>query len=242
MAAPAGAVDHVRQPFPTIPYQAAVIMLVATAASLIADKYVVNFLVRYRWPIAAYVVIAAIVGYLPLIIVCRFVLARFATGKLGDDIGLRYRTVDLGWGPVTWLASLGAQIVVAIIILTLDIPLVSNTEGVSKLSGNRTYIIAFAVLAVLVAPVVEEIVFRGVILRGLCSRFPAWLAIGLQGVLFGAAHIDPVRGMGNIGLVMVLAAVGAVLGGAAYFTRRLAPTMIAHGLINILAVILTLAR
>jgi len=242
IAVPAGAVPQPREPFRTIPYQAAVIMLTATAVTLIADKFIVNALVRYRWPIAVYVVIAAVIGYLPLVLGCRFVLRRYATGSLRDDIGLRFRKVDLGWGPVTWMASLGAQIVVAIIILTLHIPLVSNTEGVSKLSGNRTYIIAFAVLAVLVAPVVEELVFRGVILRGLCSRLPPWLAVGLQGVLFGSAHVDPVRGMGNIGLVMVLSAVGIVLGGAAYLTRRLAPTMIAHALINTIAVILTLAR
>lgn len=242
LAVPAGAVPQPREPFRTIPYQAAVMMLVATGVSLIADKYVVNFLVRYRWPIAAYVVIAAVVGYLPLVLGCRYVLARFATGSFSSDIGLRFRKADLGWGPVTWMASLSAQVVVAIIILTLHIPIVSNTEGVSRLSGNRTYIISFALLAVLVAPVVEELVFRGVILRGLCSRLPPWLAIGLQGVLFGAAHVDPVRGLGNIGLVMVLSAVGTVLGGAAYLTRRLAPTMIAHALINTMAVILTLAR
>jgi len=241
-AIPVGVAPQPREPFRTIPSQAAVIMLAATAVSLIADKYIVNFLVRYRWPIAAYVVIAAIVGYLPLVLTSRALLNRFGSGNVRDDIGLRFRTVDLGWGPVTWMASLGAQIVVAVIILTLKIPLVSNTEGVSKLSGNRTYIIAFAVLAVLVAPIVEEIVFRGVILHALCSRLPPWLAIGLQGVLFGAAHIDPVRGVGNIGLVMVLAAVGIVLGGAAYLTRRLAPTMIAHALINTLAVVLTLTR
>ena len=239
---PAGALPHAREPFHTIPVQAAVIMLAATAVSLIADKFIVNALVRFRWPIAVYVVIAAVVGYLPLVLMCRALLNRFGSGSWRTDIGLAFRKVDLGWGPVTWLASLGAQIVVAIIILTLHIPLVSNTEGVSKLSGNRTYIVAFAVLAVLVAPIVEELVFRGVILHGLCSRLPPWLAVGLQGILFGAAHVDPVRGVGNIGLVMVLSAVGTVLGGAAYLTRRLAPTMIAHGLINTMAVILTLAR
>lgn len=240
-AVPAGVPPQQREPFHTIPTQAAVIMLAATAVSLIADKYIVNALVRFRWPIAVYVVIAAVIGYLPLVLMCRALLRRFGSGGF-REIGLAFRKVDLGWGPVTWMASLAAQIVVAVIILTLHIPLVSNTEGVSKLSGNRTYIVAFAVLAVLVAPVVEELVFRGVILHGLCSRLPPWLAVGVQGVLFGAAHIDPVRGVGNIGLVMVLSAVGTVLGGAAYLTRRLAPTMIAHGLINTMAVILTLAR
>ena len=88
----------------------------------------------------------------------------------------------------------------------------NNTEGISKLSGNRAYIISFVIVAVVAAPIVEELIFRGVILRGFASDPPPWLSIGLQGILFGAAHIDPIRGTGNIGLVMILSTVGIVLG------------------------------
>src|SRR5215218_1606204 len=70
-AVPAGAVPERREPFGTIPYPAALIMLLGTAVSLIADKFIVNALVRYRWPIAVYVIIAAIIGYLPLVLGCR---------------------------------------------------------------------------------------------------------------------------------------------------------------------------
>ena len=55
--------------------------------------------------------------------------------------------------------------------------------------------------------------FRRVMLRGLLSR-SAVATIGIQGALFGMAHFDPIRGMGNIGLIMVLAGVGCTLGGA----------------------------
>ncbi|MCU1365502.1 MAG: hypothetical protein JWN39_1141, partial [Ilumatobacteraceae bacterium] len=60
--------------FPTLPISAAVIVLVATAASLTADKLIVRWLVRFHWPIAVYVVVAACIGYGPLVIAVRYVV------------------------------------------------------------------------------------------------------------------------------------------------------------------------
>ena len=51
-------------------------------------------------------------------------------------------------------------------------------------------------------------------------------------MLFGLAHVDPVRGSGNVGLALILGAVGVALGGAAYLFRRIGPTIIAHGIFN----------
>ena len=101
--------------------------------------------------------------------------------------------------------------------------------------------ISILVTTVVAAPVVEELVFRGVMLRGLRSRLPAVAAVGGQGVVFGLAHFDPVRGSGNIGLVLVLTSVGIVLGGAAYLLRRIGPTIIAHAILNgvVMTVVLT---
>ncbi|MCU1391752.1 MAG: hypothetical protein JWM34_180 [Ilumatobacteraceae bacterium] len=232
----------VTPPYPSLPLRAAVIALIATAAALTADKFVVHWLLRYHWPVAVYVVVAAVVGYGPLVVTCRVVSERLGTGDLGADLGLRLRRSDLGWGPVAWTACYVAEIAVVIAVKVLHIPLASNLEGASKMTANRTYVVVFALLAVVAAPVVEEMVFRGLVMRGLRSRFSAPVAVGVQGLLFGIAHFDPVRGLGNIGLVMILASVGIVLGGAAYLTRRLAPTMIAHALFNGLALIVLLTR
>ncbi len=74
------------------------------------------------------------------------------------------------------------------------------------------------------------------------TALPAWLAVGTQGVLFGVVHYDPARGAGNIGLMMILGAAGVVLGGACYLLRRLAPSMIAHAIINSIAMTVALVR
>ena len=65
-------------------------------------------------------------------------------------------------------------------------------------------------------------------------------AVAVQALLFGVAHIDPVRGSGNIGLALVLGAVGVALGGATYLLRRLGPAIIGHALFNgvVLAIVL----
>lgn len=229
-----------REPVASLPLVAAITAIVATAVSLTASKFLIEWLVEYRWPIAAYTAIAAVVGYGPLVVLCIGVSRRWGTGQLGNDLGLSCRRVDFGWGPLTWGACLLAQIVAAIVVITTKLPFESNTEGLSDRAGDRAYIVSFAILAVVCAPIVEELVFRGVVLRGLLSRTTPWVAVGIQGVLFGCAHIDPVRGLKNIGLVIVLSSVGVVLGGAAFLFRRLAPSMIAHALLNSVALIFIL--
>ncbi len=108
------------------------------------------------------------------------------------------------------------------------------------MGGTRGYVLATLVLAVVAAPVVEEIVFRGFVLKSFLGRMPWVVAVLVQGLLFGAAHFDPVRGAGNIGLVVVLSGAGIVLGGAAYLFRRITPTIIAHAIINALAMTIAL--
>ena len=65
-----------------------------------------------------------------------------------------------------WLAAIVVEIVVVVIVEALHIPLVSNTEGIGELDLDRTYVIALLITAVVAAPLVEEMVFRGLVLRG----------------------------------------------------------------------------
>jgi hypothetical protein len=240
---PQGDAQRIRRaPFTALPAQAAFAGVIITIASLVASKFLLRWLVHYDWPIIVYTGIAVVSAYAPLLLSCWWVLKRWGSGNMRDDVGLRFRPVDLGWGPLTWIAALVGQVIVAVVIVALKVPISSNTEGISKHQPDRVYILSFALVAMVVAPIVEELVFRGLIMRGLRSVLPAWLCVGVQGVLFGAAHIDPIRGVGNVGLVMVLSTVGIVLGGSAYLLRRLAPSMIAHALFNTLVFIVVVSR
>jgi uncharacterized protein len=227
-------------PVPTLPLAAAAGAIAVLTASLIVSKFVVDSLVHFEWPVIGYVLILILIGYGPSVVWCFFASRRWGTGKLGHDIGLRPRWVDFGWGPLTWLGAIGTQIAVAGIVMGFDIPLSNNTDGVSEIDADRTYVISLVIAAVIAAPIVEEMVFRGVVLRSLRSRLPVIAAIVIQGVLFGAAHIDPVRGAGNIGLVMVLSGVGIAFGVAATMLRRIGPTILAHAIFNSFVLIIVL--
>jgi membrane protease YdiL (CAAX protease family) len=233
--------EPVPRPHPSLPSRAAWGAVVTLLVSLTAGRYLLQAIAGYEWPIAVYVAILTIVGYGPALAWCWYASRRWGTGHFRADVGLTAKWVDAGWGPLTWGACLVAQIVVGIIVVALKLPFTSNVKDVSELKADRGYVVSLLVLAVVAAPIAEEIVFRGVVLRGLLSRHRAAVAVGLQGVLFGFAHFDPIRGTGNIGLILVLGAVGCVLGGAAYLIRRIVPTMIAHAILNGVAMAIALS-
>jgi membrane protease YdiL (CAAX protease family) len=65
-------------------------------------------------------------------------------------------------------------------------------------------------------------------------------AVTVQGLVFGLAHVDPGRGSGNVGLVLILSTVGIVFGAAAYLIGRIGPTVVAHAILNAIVMIVVL--
>ncbi len=225
---------------PNLPLGAALGALLVLVVSLLGGKTFVDWLTRYDWPVIVYVVLLALIGYGPSLAWGAYVRRRWGSRRL-TSLGWRFRWSDLGWGPLTWLAAVGTQLVTASLVLVFDIPLSSNVDSASDLDADRAYLVATLVTAVIAAPIIEELVFRGLVLRGLLSRMGPALAILAQGVLFGLAHVDPVRGVGNVGLVLVLSGVGVAFGVGAYLTRRLGPTVIAHAIFNGVVMVIVLS-
>ena len=231
-----------KPPHPTLPLSVALASLAAVLIPIVLSKVVVYHLGGLGWPIPALVAVSAVVGYLPGLLYWRWVAQTYGQGDLRATVGLYARRGDWGIGPLTWIASMAARVAVAVVITILQIPITGNLEAPAEGEVNRAAVIAVLITAVVVAPIVEEIIFRGLLLRGLLSRMTWIPAVLVQGVLFGMAHFDPEFGVGNIGLIMVLASAGVVLGGATYLQRRLAPAIIAHAMMNALAMIVVLAR
>lgn len=224
---------------PRLPLVVALGALGILVVSLVTSKLVLEALVDRDWPIVAYVALVGVIGYGPSIGWGFYVRRRWGFGRLAS-IGWRFRWSDLGWGPLTWLVALASQFAMAAIVFALDIPLTSNLEGIAEVDRDRAYVVATLVTAVIAAPIVEELVFRGLVMRGLLSSMPAIAAIALQGLLFGIAHVDPARGWGNLGLVVVLTGVGVAFGGSAYLLRRLGPAVVAHAIFNGLVLVIVL--
>ncbi len=230
-----------RGPHPSLPLAVALGAIVATIVPLVASRFVLRAVAHLRWPIAAYVLLLAVLAYGPPLVFLRYASRKWGTGQLRNDIGLTMVKADVGWGPLTWLGCLAAQIIVGVIVLVTKLPFQNNTDQIRAARDNPAYVIPILIVAVVAAPIVEEIVFRGMVLRGLLSRMqPKW-AIAVQAVVFGCAHFDPSRGMRNIGLIVVLSSVGTVLGVAVHQLRRLGPSIIAHAMLNGVAMAVVLS-
>jgi membrane protease YdiL (CAAX protease family) len=65
---------------------------------------------------------------------------------------------------------------------------------------------------VLVAPIYEELIFRGWILGRLAHRRPAWLAILVSSLLFGLLHLRNIYWLDTATLVRSMLSSGLVLG------------------------------
>jgi len=96
------------------------------------------------------------------------------------------------------------------------------------LLGASTPLFATIFLIVIVAPLTEEFLFRGLILRGFLGRYSRGTAIVASALLFGAFH-------GNIPQGIAATALGIVYGWWFVHTRSLIPCILGHALNNGLA-------
>ncbi|MBK0384520.1 CPBP family intramembrane metalloprotease [Pedobacter sp. SD-b] len=80
--------------------------------------------------------------------------------------------------------------------------------------------------AVFFAPILEEFIFRGIVLRGLLSRYSPLKAILITGILFGLIHLNPAQ----IPQAIVL---GIFFSWVYYFTNNLAVCILLHAVSNV---------
>lgn len=110
-------------------------------------------------------------------------------------------------------------------------------QDVSVMAGKVSFGMKalLALLVVGVAPLVEELVFRGVLLSGLASRMPIWTAVVVSALIFGAAHLP------DFGYawypVPALVLLGLALGWLRVHSRSLWPSIVMHASNNFFAAI-----
>ena len=237
--APLQPVFDEREAHPQLPLAAAIGALGVLVASLLVGR-TLGALVADVGPDVIGFAFAVAIGYGPSVMWAWYVMRRWGGGS-PSAVGFKFRWIDLGWGPLTWLSAVASQLVMYGVVVLFHIPITSNVEDVSEPGVTRLYQVVTVLAAVVAAPLVEELVFRGVVMRGFLSRLGPVAAIGLQGLLFGFAHSDPSRGAGNLGLALVLSGVGVALGTSAYLLRRIGPTVIAHAIFNGVVLIIILS-
>lgn len=160
----------------------------------------------------------------------------------------RYAAIGAGaWTPRwsdAWYLLVGAVLQFVVVVSYVPFHPKDFSAPSEKILGSSggAALALVALLTVVGAPLLEETLFRGVLLPGLrallggAERGPlVAAAVVLDGLLFALAHGEWVQFPG-------LAIVGMVLATIYLRTRRLAPCVVAHGAFNMAAVIVLVAQ
>jgi membrane protease YdiL (CAAX protease family) len=141
---------------------------------------------------------------------------------LGVGVGLasQYALVPLVYQPLRHLNhSIGRQ-------------LSQPTQREVGAAHSNLSVVALLLFLAVGAPLVEELFFRGLLLRAVAEWFNPVVAVVVSGLLFGLAHFELVQFAG-------LALFGMVLGALAWRLKRLGPSIVAHTTFNTVAVLAT---
>lgn len=158
-------------------------------------------------------------------------------GSFRRDLGLSFRRQDVLPG----LAG-GALVLVFGMFLNLLWVLISqggeppdNAQSVPEGTSVATWALLFLLVAV-GAPIVEEIFFRGLLLRAVAKRWSMAAGVVVSSLVFGISHYQ-FRGFSDLYVVVLLCAYGYVLAILTVRSRgRLGAAMVAHGVNNAVAI------
>lgn len=107
-------------------------------------------------------------------------------------------------------------------------PVQEEVQQAVRGAGVGPLLVAFAVA--ILAPVGEELLFRGVLYQALAKHLPGWPAIGLSGLAFGITHLETF-------VILLTFPLGMAL---AWMLRRhgtLVVPVVAHAVFNLIGVL-----
>ena len=145
----------------------------------------------------------------------------------GATGGLQFRWVDVPLGALVGVATqlvLVPAIYLPVRGLIDEAQLSEPAEDLlDRVDGVG--VVAMAIAVVLIAPTVEELFFRGLLLDAMQQRWGMAAAVLGSSLVFGATHFQPLQ-------LPALAAAGAVFAVAAVRTGRLGTAITIHGAFN----------
>lgn len=169
-----------------------------------------------------------------------YVVSRAKGNGLVADFGVRARWEDLWKGGVPGVL---AQIVVLPLLYWPLLELIDKStrdleepaRSLSDRVDGATGVILLVLIVGVLAPIFEELFYRGLVQRALLKRgLSPTVAIGTTALFFGATHFQLLQLPG-----LVLA--GALFGVLAYRFDRLGPAIAAHVTFNMVTVVALLA-
>jgi membrane protease YdiL (CAAX protease family) len=172
-------------------------------------------------------------------------LARASNRKgrhsLGDDFGLHLARADLPW----LFAGIGLQLASLVVLAPLaELYGRPESQDVVRLAerASSVELPLYAVAVVFLAPLAEELLFRGVLLRAFLRRTTAGRAALASAAIFGIVHplLDP--SVGSLIALPALVLLGLVSAHQAILTGSLSRSIYLHVGFNSLTAVILLSK
>ncbi|MGI9052828.1 MAG: CPBP family intramembrane glutamic endopeptidase [Ilumatobacteraceae bacterium] len=161
---------------------------------------------------------------------------RAGTGDPVADYRVRFRPIDAIGAPIGIVTQL---VVVPLVYLPLsriwpstfsEDELAENAERLVDRASGATTVLLFVIVCI-GAPIVEELVYRGMLQRAFAARFHQVVAWVVVAAWFAIIHFRPVEYPG-------LFAFGLVAGACVLFTGRLGMAIVTHIAFNVTGLVL----
>lgn len=179
-------------------------------------------------------------AWLVMIAALAFASRRYGTGHPRHDFvehyGLRFRPIDLVGVPA---GVVGQLAIVPLVYVPLR-AIWSDTFSKSELEerardladkASGWAIVLLVVVVVIGAPLVEELVYRGLLQRSMSARLGVVPGLAIMSIWFALMHPTPVEWPG-------LAVAGALFGAGLALTGRIGPSILTHAAFNATGLIL----
>jgi membrane protease YdiL (CAAX protease family) len=183
-----------------------------------------------QWPLSTHA-LAQVPFYGAMLATALLVTYRKGRGPV-EDLRIRARLIDVPLGLVIGAAlqGIGALIYVPIYWIT-DLSS-SDVDKPARELADKAHgagVLLLIVVVVIAAPIVEEIFYRGLLLRGLERRVGSTWAVVGSAAIFAATHFEALQ-------FPALFLFGLVAGWLAVRFDRLGPSIVAHLAFNATAV------
>lgn len=148
------------------------------------------------------------------------------------DFGLRMKALDV---PVGIAIGVATQLVIVPLIYVPIFWVIgkrdvsADAKALTDRADSSLGVVLLVLIVVIGAPIIEELFFRGLLLRSFENRFGRRWGLVISSAIFGSLHLQPLQ-------FPALFAVGLILGYLAQRTDRLGPSIFAHFAFNAVAV------
>ncbi len=179
--------------------------------------------------------VAALVGWASFIVALGIASRRYGTGDMAADYAIRFRPIDLVGIPIGVVTQF---VLVPVLYLPLRGAwpdtfsrerLEENARELADRAGGLNTVV-LVVIVVVGAPIVEELVYRGLIQRSTASLIGVWPALVATSMWFAIIHFRPIEYPG-------LFLAGLVFGACVVATGRLGPAIVTHAAFNAAGII-----